>query len=214
MASQTPTLSKPPAPPQVPHGPSGGGWGSSPDGDAAVQPVSPAKIGVWLLVGAVTVLFAAFTATYLTRRGQPGWTEVPLPPVLWVSTLLLALGSGVLEWVRRRGQTGDLTAMRSGLVLATVLGSGFLAGQLVAWRQLMAAGLYLASNPHSSFFFLLTGAHGLHALGGIAALLYAVTTAYRTQQAARAVEVTEPTAIYWHFLGLLWVYLFALLFWV
>lgn len=213
MASRVPTLEKRPAPPRGPDGPPGG-MGPGRDGDGAVQPATPAKVFVWLFVGTVIVLFAAFTSTYLAQRAQPEWTDVPLPPVLWLSTTLLAVSSGVLERARRAGRAGELRGLRRGLVVTTALGIGFLAAQLVAWRQLVAAGLYLASNPHSSFFYLLTGAHGLHLMGGIAALLYTVRKAYRSRSAAQALPVTDPTATYWHFLGVLWVYLFALLFWI
>jgi cytochrome c oxidase subunit 3 len=213
MAARIPTLEKPPAPPRGPDGPAGD-RGPGRGGEDAVAPATPAKVFVWLFVGTVIVLFAAFTSTYLARRGQPGWTEVPLPPVLWLSTVILAVSSGVLEWARRQGRAGRLDGLRRGLVLTTVLGIGFLASQLVAWRQLVSAGLYLSTDPHSSFFYLLTGAHGLHLLGGLGALLYTGWKVHQIRQSAPAVAFTDPTATYWHFLGILWVYLFGLLFWL
>ncbi|HEY3247107.1 MAG TPA: cytochrome c oxidase subunit 3 [bacterium] len=214
MAARASTLQERPAPPHGPRGPSGEGGGSGRDGDGVVQPVSPARIAVWLFVGTVTVLFAAFTSTYLARRGGPGWTDVPLPSILWLSTAILAISSGVLEWARRAGRAGDVGGLRRGVTLTTILGIGFLAAQLAAWRQLVAAGLYLSSNAHSSFFYLLTGAHGLHLVGGIAALLYTVRKVYRAHEPGEALAVTDPTATFWHFLGILWVYLFILLFWI
>jgi cytochrome c oxidase subunit 3 len=213
VTARIPTLEKPPAPPRGPDGPSGD-RGPGRGGDDAVAPATPAKVFVWLFVGTVIVLFAAFTTTYLSRRGQPGWTEVPLPPILWMSTAILAVSSGVLEWARRQGRAGRLSDLRRGLLLTTVLGIGFLASQLVAWRQLVSTGLYLNANPHSSFFYLLTGAHGLHLLGGVAALLYTGWRIHRIHQPAPALAVTDPTATFWHFLGILWLYLFALLFWI
>lgn len=214
MAARLPTLEKRPASPKGPGGPAddrGRGRG----GDDGAQPpaqASPAKVLVWLFVGTVIVLFAAFTASYLARRAQIGWTEIPLPPVLWLSTAVLAASSGVLEWARHQGRLGRLRAMRQGLPLTTVLGVGFLAAQVVAWRQLVSAGVYLSTNPHSSFFFLLTGVHGLHLLGGLGVLLYAGGRVYRATDAGAAVTVTDPAATYWHFLGVLWMYLFVLLF--
>ncbi len=214
MAARTPTLQERPAPPRGPDTPSSHGYGPGGDGESALQPVSPAKVAVWLFVGTVTVLFAAFTSTYLSRRAQPEWTAVPLPPILWLSTAILAVSSAVLEWARRRGRAGDLPGLRRGLVVTTALGVGFLLAQLAAWRQLVAAGLYLSSNPHSSFFYLLTGAHGIHLVGGIAALLYTARKAYRTPQAGTAVSAADATATFWHFLGILWLYVFVLLFWI
>ncbi len=211
----TQTLERPRIP-RSPGGPShdndgfdrqgGGGEG------AATSPVSAAKIGVWLLVGAITILFAAFTSTFLARRGEADWRVGPLPAVLWVNTAVLLLSSAAIEWARRRGRGGRLDALRRGLAMTTALGIVFLAGQVIAWRQLVAAGIYLTTNPHSAFFYLLTGTHGFHLVGGIGALVYALQRARRATDPARALEVVDPTATYWHFVDGLWVYVFLILF--
>src|SRR5574341_1934388 len=134
MAARLPTLEKRPGPPRGPdQPPADRGRGRGDDG-AQPQAASPAKVFVWLVVGTVFVLFAAFTASYLARRTQPGWTEIPLPPVLWLSTGVLAVSSTVLEWARRQGGRGRLAAMRRGLTATTLLGIGFLAVQVAAWR--------------------------------------------------------------------------------
>lgn len=219
MAAPLPTtLEKQPAPPRGPAGPAddrGRGRGRGGDGGAqSLAPASLAKVFVWLFVGTVIVLFAAFTATFLARRAQPGWTDIPLPSALWLSTAILAVSSGALEWARRQGRRGRLVAMRRGLAVTTALGVGFLAAQVVAWQQLVSAGVYLSTNPHSTFFFLLTGAHGLHLLGGLGVLFYTGWRVYRAGDVAPALALTDPAATYWHFLGILWLYLFGLLFWI
>ncbi len=212
---QVPTLERP----QVPRGPgrlprNGDGEGSSGGGAEARAQLPPARIAVWLLVGTITILFAAFTSTYLARRGEADWSVGPLPPILWVNTLVLLLSSLSLQAVRRSGRRGSLVGIRRGLAAATALGLLFLVGQLVAWRQLVGAGIYLTGNPHSAFFYLLTGMHGVHLVGGIAALGYALLVARRTADVARALEVVEPTATYWHFVDGLWLYVFGILFWL
>lgn len=215
MAARLPTLEKRPAPPRGPaQPPEDRGRGRGDDGARPLAPVGPAKVFVWLFVAAVVVLFAAFTASYLARRTQPGWTAIPFPPVLWLSTAVLMVSSGVLEWTRRQGRQGRPVPLRRGLTATTLLGLGFLAGQVAAWRQLAAAGVFLSTNPHSSFFYLLTGAHGLHLLGGLGVLLYTGWRVSRAREAARASDAVDPAATYWHFLGVLWLYLFVLLFWV
>lgn len=215
MAARLPTLEKRPSPPRGPQQPPDDrGRGRGDDGTQPLAPASPAKVFVWLFVAAVIVLFAAFTAGYLARRAQSDWIAIPFPPVLWLSTVVLAVSSGVLEWARRQGRLGRMSAMRRGLTATTLLGIGFLAAQLTAWRQLVAAGVYLSTNPHSSFFYLLTGAHGVHLLGGLGVLLYAGWRVARARDAAHAVDAMDPAATYWHFLGILWVYLFVLLFWI
>ncbi len=208
------TLEKPQRP-RGPAGPAGEGADGRPGGgDGAASPgVNPANIGVWLLVGAVTILFAAFTSTYLARRAEADWHVGPLPSILWVNTVVLLLSSVGMEWARRSGRRGRLHGLRAGLQVTTALGLAFLAGQVIAWRQLAAAGIYLTTNPHSAFFYLLTGTHAVHLAGGIGALSYALWAAQRATEPVRALVAVEPTATYWHFVDGLWLYLFLILFW-
>lgn len=204
------------AQPRVPSGPSqppdDRGRTPGDDGGTTQSPLPPARIAVWLLVGGITILFAAFTSTYLARRVEADWHVGPLPSVLWVNTALLLASSGSLQWARRRAREGRLDEMRRGLALTTGLGLLFVVGQVLAWRQLVAAGIYLATYAHSAFFYLLTGMHAIHLLGGIAALLYALARVPATMDRAGALDVLEPVATYWHFVDGLWVYVFAILF--
>jgi cytochrome c oxidase subunit 3 len=204
-----------PAGPGFFRGPGGGaGGGSGRNGDAAAMSSATAvTIGVWLLVGAIVILFAAFTSTFLTRRAEADWRVGPLPPVLWANTLILLASSAAMEWARAGGRRGRLDVLRLGVAMTTVLGAAFLVGQVMAWRQLVANGIGLASTAHSAFFYLLTGAHGLHLAGGVAALSYALWKVRRAATAAAASDVVTPTAIYWHFVDGLWLYVFLILFW-
>ncbi len=212
MPTRTPTLELPRTP-HEPGRPAGGGPGGGGPGDASAIPsVSPARIGVWLLVAAITVLFAAFTSTYLVRRNAGDWPAVFLPPVLWLTTVVLVISSLTMEAARRAAGRGTKTALRRWLGITTVLGLVFLGGQLVAWRQLAASGVFMATNPHSAFFYLLTGAHGLHLAGGIGALIFAWAKAPAAPTPAAALDVTDPVATYWHFLDGLWLYVFLILY--
>ncbi len=225
MIQGTPTLEKPrPQPGQTgPGGPAGPGFfrgpgdgaGSGREGEpAAAPPASAAMIGVWLLVGAIVILFAAFTSTFLVRRAEADWRVGPLPFVLWVNTAILLASSAAIEWSRAGGRHGRLGVLRRGLGVATALGVAFLAGQVIAWRQLVATGVGLASSAHSAFFYLLTGAHGLHLVGGVAALGYALWRVRRTASAVAAAGVVGPVALYWHFVDGLWLYVFFILYWL
>src|SRR2546428_6076668 len=196
MPAPTRTLERPPGV-QEPGGPTTGGQGPRGSGggaEAASPATTPARIAVWLLVGAITALFAAFTSTYLVRRGEADWRVGPLPPVLWLTTATILASSITLQQARRHGQRAAMTGLRTWLVVTTLLGLAFLAGQLLAWRQLVAAGIYLATNPHSSFFYLLTGAHGLHLTGGGGALLYPGRRAPAAATASAAPGLTHPAA--------------------
>jgi cytochrome c oxidase subunit 3 len=180
-------------------------------------PPSPAQTGVWIGIAAITMSFAAYTSAFIVRRGgAPDWQHITLPPILYLNTLLLLASSATLERGRRL-MAGDAqwrtpaTSRGPGwLTLTLGLGLLFLAGQVVAWRQLAAQGLYLNTGPSSGFFYVLTALHGLHLLGGIIALVYALHRV-RVPAALAPSGVLGATALYWHFMDVLWLYLLALL---
>jgi cytochrome c oxidase subunit 3 len=165
---------------------------------------------MWMALAAIVMLFAAFTSAMVVRKGiSSDWVSTRLPGIIYLNTILL-LGSSLTLELSRRFLTRE-AAKEFVLWLYVTLGLGvaFVAGQLVAWRELAARGVYLATNPSSSFFYVLTAAHGIHLLGGIAALSYLV---FRTQRllAGRRTSM-DVTAIYWHFMDALWVYILFLL---
>ena len=214
VAPPKPPLAKPGGPSGPPGGgPGNGGFGDGPGGgrDDAALTVLRYKTGVWLALGAVVMLFAAFTSAFVVRKGMSlDWRPTALPSILWLNTAVLVASSLTIERARR-----EWNSSLSWLSATMALGLVFLAGQFVAWRELKAAGVYMASNPSSSFFYLLTGTHGLHILGGVLALLSVLWKAWRFE--SRRAEwrnrraAVEATAIYWHFMDGLWVYVFVLL---
>ena len=184
-------------------GSGGGGWGPGGSGGDA-HALRRYKTGMWVGLGAMVMLFAAFTSALVVRKGASGdWRPIALPALLWLNTAVLALSSLTMEQARRRA--GFWLQLTAGLGLV------FLAGQVAAWRQLAAAGAYLASNPSSSFFYLLTGAHGLHLAGGVLALFYVVFRASRGRAWINRQAALETTALYWHFMDGLWIYLLLML---
>src|SRR5438132_14124035 len=138
----------------------GRGEGGFPSGQAPAARVHTAVMGLAFALAAIAMLFVAFTMTYLGHRQEGDWKPVPLPGILWLDTAILLASSAAVEWARRRLGSGDARGLRWGLTAAGTLGVAFLAGQLLAWRQLADQGVYLASHPHSSFFYLLTGTTG------------------------------------------------------
>jgi len=194
--------SEPPAPPP-PGGGGFGGEGGSPEETAGA--VRRYKTGTWLALAAVVMVFAAFSSAYVVRKGLSNdWRPIRIPAVLWLNTAVLLASSATLERARR----GDLGRWLS---VTAALGAAFLGGQVLAWRQLSSAGVYLATNPSSSFFYLLTGAHGLHLLGGVLALFYVAFRAWRSALWVRRQAAVEATTLYWHFMDGLWIYVFLLL---
>ena len=193
------------APPTVPRGGDGGGEPRPSFG------ADPARFGLWLFLGTVCMLFIGFTSAYVVRRSSGGWRPIAPPPLLWLNTAALLASSGVLEMARRRLRGWDLPGARLALSLTGALGLLFVAGQLGAWRSLAGQGVFLATSPHSSFFYLLTGLHAVHLLGGLVWFAVAVVRLRRLTLTPGA-DGLGLFATYWHFLGGLWVYLFLLLF--
>ena len=175
-----------------------------------------ALLGLWLFLATVTMLFAAFTSAYLVRSAAPDWETTPLPAVLWFNTFGLIASSISLERARSRRRKSILKTFRNWFLVTLLLGFGFLAGQLVAWKQLMDLGIFIPSNPHSSFFYILTGLHGLHLFSGLILLLYVfmrVKPALAENFSGPAHrDLTGLCATYWHFLTALWLFVFVMLF--
>lgn len=173
---------------------------------------SPARTGVLVGILAITMFFAALTSALVIRQGGANdWYRFQLPSILFVNTLVLLASSGTLELSRRRLAVDIASRAGRGLLYATLgLGLLFLAGQFVAWRGLVAQGVYLATSPSGAFFYLFTVLHALHVIGGIAALLYAsVRVARRT--GADPLNALAAAALYWHFMLALWLYLLLVL---
>jgi cytochrome c oxidase subunit 3 len=174
-------------------------------------------VGMWVALGSILMMFTALTSAYIVRtRLSDDWRPLWMPHMLWLSTALILVSSITFEVARSSLKKGREQAYSRWLLLTVLLGLGFLAAQFLSWRQLVAQGIYLDSNPHSSFFYLLTGVHGLHLLGGILALDYLLLRNRRQGGKSEAREkrqvVADVVGIYWHFLDGLWVYLFLLLF--
>jgi cytochrome c oxidase subunit 3 len=182
------------------------------------------RSGIWVGIFAITMSFAAFTSALFVREGAAGdWTRLTLPSILYANTAALLLSSLTLERSRRslaaqtqsRATPQYITSAAAhnaifwlGVTLA--LGLLFIVGQYQAWRELAAQGLFLATNANSSFFYVFTGMHILHLLGGVAALVYTIGQLVGSHSTFRRARF-ENTAIYWHFMGILWVYLLFVL---
>ncbi len=176
---------------------------------------SPNRYYTGITLGIVSILmfFMALASAFLVRRGTSGdWIPVHLPAVLWINTLALIASSFTLERARRSLSRLDVSGFRKLWAVTTGLGALFLIGQLVAWRQLVAQGVFMASNPASSFFYIFTAAHGVHLLGGVAALVYVLVRKFDNKRSIALPTAAEVASYYWHFMDGLWVFLLALLY--
>jgi cytochrome c oxidase subunit 3 len=196
-----------------------GGWRNlvPSDGDLRVAldySPPPSSTGIWVVLFAITMMFAAFTSALIVRKGSSlDWRHFTLPSTLYFNTLLLLASSVTLEISRRRiaafmgGLKNKVENPARWLYITLFLGLLFMAGQYVAWRQLSAQGLYLATNPSSSFFYVLTATHALHVLGGLGGLIYVIR---KLSKSSLRRSTLDATARYWHFMDVLWLYLLLL----
>lgn len=192
----------------------GGGSGApSPQGnDPDSNPLGdPTRLGLWLFLGTVSMLFIGFTSALLVRRASPDWLPLRAPALLWFNTAALLLSSATLEVARRSLRAQQYFAVRRWVGLTGVLGVVFVAGQVGAWQGLAAQGVFLSTNPSSSFFYMLTGVHVAHVLAAL--IWYAVALARVHRRALLpAGDALDLFATFWHFLAGLWAYLLFILF--
>ncbi len=239
MATYTPSTpfndigQKPPAPPATGGGDDGRG-GDVPDYGARLR---RARLGLICGIATVGMVFISLTSAYVFRRGLPtfdgslnsyvrDWGSVELPwALLGINTLILLLSSVTMEFARRK------TAMQAALApvksipgvslgeernfpwlgITVLLGIAFLVGQFLAWGELHNRGFYVDTNPSSSFIFLLTIAHAIHLGGGMVALIWAASASLLNRPLEARRIVVDISAWYWHFMAVLWIYVFALL---
>lgn len=202
----------------------GGGGGKAPpaggddggEGGKRRWPQSPSsrRYATAIMLGIVSIVmfFMAMASAFIFLRATSNrWVPLHLPSLVWVNTVILLLSSVAMELARRRLALADVRQFRKFWSAATALGVLFLIGQLVAWRQFVLAGFYVATNQASSFFYIFTGLHGLHLLGGICALLYVSFRRFEKAKVSRSVAA-EVASYYWHFMDGLWIFLLALLY--
>jgi cytochrome c oxidase subunit III len=193
-----------------------------------------ARLGLACGIATVCMVFISLTSAYIVRQGLPtfdgasnsyvrDWGQVDLPwMLLLINTAVLLVSSVTIELARRQAARNAAMASSAGvspgnadsfpwLGITVLLGVSFLAGQWLAWRELHIRGFYVDTNPSSSFAFLLTITHALHLTGGVIALLWAASASLLHRPAGARRIVVDITAWYWHFMAVLWIYVFGLL---
>jgi cytochrome c oxidase subunit 3 len=195
-------------PPQWPEDFGRGGEGGEAGGSF---PISKGYLGTWILLTAVTMLFAGLSSAYIVLRGLPSWQNITVPALVWVNTVVLLASSVAIEIARSAVRKDRQGPLKQWLGVTAVLGVAFLVLQIAVWRQLVHAGVYLSTNLHGDFFYVLTGAHGLHLAGGLLGMVAVFRAAFAGRLTATAHEPLRIWALYWHFMDAVWLYLFLLL---
>jgi|TARA_Y100000310_G_scaffold338642_1_gene428871 cytochrome c oxidase subunit 3 len=169
------------------------------------------KVGLRVFFIVATALFLLFIVGYRMRATFADWQPLQDPLLLWFNTGLLILASIALQWAKQAAASGQGAGVRNGLILGGSLSLAFIVAQLTVWNQLSAAGHYVATNPASSFFFLITAVHGLHILGGLVAWARTLTRIRRGESSEQIRLSVDLCAVYWHYLLVVWLVLFVLL---
>jgi len=182
--------------------------------EEAKKPLSmhPKKFAMWLFIVTVCMLFAAWTSAYLVKRAEAGWAEIIIPDQFWINTVIILASSVTMAWAQHSARKDNLEKVKLAISITTVLGVAFLIGQWIAWSKLVELNEHFSGgNVSHSFLYVLTGIHGLHILGGVIFLIIVLISTYRFQVHSKNMTRMELCSTFWHFLDVLWLYLFAFL---
>jgi len=169
------------------------------------------KLGLRVFLGVVTVLFTLLVISYFGRMAYPDWRALPEPWLLWLNTGLLIASSVAFQVALVAARRGRLVSLRDGVLTGGFFAFFFLVGQFRVWQQLAALGFFAEANPANAFFYVITGLHALHLLGGMVAWGRTIAKLWRGTQLAQMRLSVELCTVYWHFLLLIWLALFGLL---
>jgi cytochrome c oxidase subunit III len=180
----------------------------------ATLSMHPKKFMLWLFIVSVIMIFAAWTSAYLVRQAEGNWMEFEMPSIFWFNSAVLLASSVFMHWAYVSAKKDNLGMLKIAILITFVLGMAFLVGQWIGWAQLVAINVYFGgptSNPSGSFMYVLTGVHALHLISGLVVLLFALVAVFRYRIHSKSMVQIEMCATYWHFLDVLWLYLFVFL---
>ena len=180
----------------------GGGRGARP---------AASKVALTVFISVSLCLFTLMAAAFFIRMASPDWRAPPLPAMVWFGFFALVSASAVLEMAGYEARAEHLQRARSAVIVAAMASLFFVLGQLWVWRELAASGFLVSRNPANAFFYLLTGAHGLHVIGGVVVLAANIARVWRDDDPARIAPALALAAIYWHFLLIVWLALVVML---
>lgn len=186
-------------------------WLTEQDAPSGVVSLPPAKVGLVVFLAVVTVLFSLFVTAYFIRMEIDDWRPLPEPSLLWLNTLMLMCGSIAFQIARVAIERELMDRVKIFLLAGGVFTFIFLAGQLWAWQTLSNTGYFLSANPANAFFYLITGLHGLHMLGGLWVWVKTISKVWHGVEPEKLRLSIELCTVYWHYLLLIWLVLFGLL---
>ena len=176
--------------------------------------IHPYKFNLWIALGSIVMMFAGFTSAYIVMHGRNTWESFPLPGIFWFSTGVILLSSLTMQQALRNFKERNMKRYRQLITLTAFLGLVFLCSQAVGFHELYGRGIKLDWNVSAGLLFIITGLHMLHVLGGVITLLIIFFMAYRRKVRSYDALPVELAATYWHFVDILWIYLFIFFIWI
>ena len=182
--------------------------------EQSVFGIHPLKFVLWILLGSVTMMFAAFTSGYLVRRADGNWLMFDLPDMFYWSSAIIILSSIFMQLAYFFAKKDEITKLKFSMLITFVLGCIFLAMQWQGWHDMLHAGILLGSkggvdaNPAGSFVYVISGVHAVHIIGGLVFLLVTLVKAFQYKIHAKNMITIALCNTFWHYLGALWLYLF------
>src|SRR5882672_8803662 len=173
--------------------------------------MNPKKFAMWLFLASVGMLFAAFTSAYIVRQAEGNWVYFELPSLFYYTTVIILLSTVTMQLAYISAKKDELSRVKLLVSITSVFGIIFLAGQFLAWGELVKMSIHLVGNPSGSFLYVLTGLHGLHLVSAIIFLLVVLNSTWKYKVHSKNLAQIEMCTTYWHFLSGLWLYLFVFL---
>jgi len=173
--------------------------------------MNPKKFILWLFMVTIVMLFAAFTSAYIVRQSEGNWVVFELPMMFYYSTGILLVSSITIHLAYINAKRDNLSALKLATIITFILGLLFIYTQFNGWKSLVEQGVYLVGNPSGSFLYIITGLHGAHIIAGIIFLSILLFSTIKYKVHSKNMLLMEMSATFWHFLDILWVYLFIFL---
>ena len=171
----------------------------------------PKKFAMWLFMGSVMMLFASMTSAYMVRQAEGNWLYFELPALFYYTTGMIVISSITMQWAYFAARNNNVSLVKTLVIITSILGVAFLVGQFMAWGELVNHSIHFVGNPSGSFLYVITGLHGAHIISAVVYLLIVLNSAVRLRINSKNMAQMEMCTTYWHFLGVLWIYLFIFL---
>jgi cytochrome c oxidase subunit III len=176
--------------------------------------IHPHKFTMWVAIASIVMMFAGLTSAYIVKREQPGWTGFTMPVIFWYSTAVMLLSSLTMQLALISFKERNKNKYKNLITATALLGIAFIIMQYIGFSQLWKTGVQLRGSGAAQFMYIIFGLHALHVLGGVITLLVMFLKAFSAKVRSYNVVPVEVTSTYWHFVDLLWVYLFVFFVWI